>query len=96
MPDLDVTGRQHMLNQAGEQLLAGQGGGLVVPGPERHPVLVHGEEALVGEPGAMRVPTEVADHLLATAEGSLRVDARPGRRLDAGGMFVTATGAAAA
>ena len=74
VPYLDVAGRQYMLNEAREELLAGQGGGFAVPGPERHPVLVHGEKALVGEPDAMRVPTEVADHLLGTAEGSLRVD----------------------
>jgi len=76
--DLDEARRQYVLEEAGEERLSGKADALAVLGPEGDVRLVHGDEASVGEAYSVRVSAEVADHLLGTAERSLRIH-DPGR-----------------
>ena len=72
--NLDEARRQHVLDEAREQLVSGDGDGVAVLGAEGDAALVDRDEALIGDADAVGVSAEITNHLLGSAEGTLGVD----------------------
>ncbi len=73
MPGLAEASGQDVLEEAANELHAGDGRGAAVLGREGDLAVFHGEEARVGDPHAVGVEAEVAEDLLGAGEGFLGV-----------------------
>jgi hypothetical protein len=74
VPDLDEARRQHVLHETREHLLAWKGNGFTVLGAESDTLLVHAQQALIGDTNAMSVSPEITNHLLGAAKRTLGVN----------------------
>jgi hypothetical protein len=74
MSNLHEAPGQDVKEEAPEELVRREGDGALAASTERDAALVEGDEATVGESHTMRVPAEIAEDLLGSAEGLLGVD----------------------
>jgi hypothetical protein len=74
VPDLEEALRQDVEEETAEELVGRERDGLFAARAERDSALVERDEPPIREADAMRVAPEVAEDLLGSAEGLLRVD----------------------
>ena len=80
VPDADETLRQHVQQEAADELVGGNGHRAllvsvsVVPPAECDVVAIEGEQSMIGDGDAMGVAAEITQHLLGAAEGGFGID----------------------
>ena len=72
--NLDEAWRQHVLDEAREQLVGGDGDGFAVLGAEGDAAIIPRDQALIGNADAVSVATEITNDLVGSTEGALGVD----------------------
>ena len=80
VPDADEALREHVQQEAANELLGGNGHRAllvavsIIPPAERDVVAIEGEQSMIGDGDAMGIAAEVTQHLLGTAEGGLCIN----------------------
>ena len=72
--DFDEAPGQDVKQEAADEFMVGQSGSAAVLGGKADTVLVHGDEALIGDGHPMRVAAQVLVDMARAAEGGFGVD----------------------